>query len=169
MSIDLPAAATFLEANARLLDRRRAELVLGTGTRERVVAALRPYANADGGFGSALEPDVRGPHSEPTAALTALEVLAETGTLDSPATADLVRDVAAWVAGVAEAGGGVPFVVAATAEHPGGRGCGRHPAAPTSPSGSPGRCTGESCRGWAWVRRGAGRGWRRRSRSTPTA
>ncbi len=120
MSIDLPAAVTFVEANARLLDRRRAELVLGTGTRERVVAALRPYANADGGFGSALEPDVRGPHSEPTAALTSLEVLAEIGMLGSPTTADLVRGVAAWVAGVAEAGGGVPFVVAATAEHPRG-------------------------------------------------
>ncbi|GAB3074269.1 hypothetical protein [Nocardioides zeae] len=120
MSIDLPAAVAFVEANARLLDRRRAELLLGTGTRHRVVAALRPYANADGGFGSALEPDVRGPHSEPTAALAALEVLAEVGTLDDPATADLVRGVAAWVAGVAEAGGGVPFVVAATAEHPRG-------------------------------------------------
>lgn len=120
MSIDLPAAVAFVEANARLLDRRRTELLLGTGTRERVVAALRPYANADGGFGSALEPDARGPHSEPTAALAALEVLAEIGMLHAPATADLVRDVAAWVAGVAEAGGGVPFVVAATAQHPRG-------------------------------------------------
>lgn len=116
MSVDLEAAIRFLEANARLLERRRMQRLLLSGSGAAVRTALLAYANDDGGFGSALEPDVRGPHSEPTAALHALEVFAELDALDDPA----VGELAEWVAGVAEPDGGVPFVVPETASHPRG-------------------------------------------------
>ena len=47
-------------------------------------AALRAYRNADGGFGHALEPDLRGTVSQPGGDPTALEVLDEAGVLDDP-------------------------------------------------------------------------------------
>jgi hypothetical protein len=81
-----------------------------------VVAALRPYRNPDGGFAHALEPDVRGPESEPAAVLHALEALASVGLLDDP----MVRDAAAWVDGIAGPDGGVPFVMPAAAGYPRG-------------------------------------------------
>jgi hypothetical protein len=114
MTVDVTAAEAFVYANARLLDRRRTEVLLHGAPAGRVVDALRAYANDDGGFGSALEPDVRGPNSEPAAALHALEVLAGVGALDDP----MVSGLAKWVAGVAEADGGVPFVLPATAQYP---------------------------------------------------
>jgi hypothetical protein len=44
-----------------------------------VLNAVRAYCNPDGGFGHALEPDVRAPQSEPTATLRALDTLIELG------------------------------------------------------------------------------------------
>jgi hypothetical protein len=79
-----------------------------------VLDSLRAYRNADGGFGHALEPDVRAPESEPAATLHALEVLAEIAALDDP----MVLDAAAWVASIADSDGGVPFVLATAASHP---------------------------------------------------
>ena len=78
--------------------------------------SLRAYRNPDGGFGHALEPDVRAPESEPAAALHALDVLAEIGALDDP----MVADAAAWVATIADPDGGVPFVLPTAADHPHG-------------------------------------------------
>ncbi len=113
MSIDLPAAERFVYASARLLDRHRAAVLLHDAPAAPVLAALRPYRNADGGYGHALEPDARGPRSETTAALHALEVLAEVDAL-----ADPLADVSAWVASVAEPDGGVPFVLPSAAAYP---------------------------------------------------
>jgi hypothetical protein len=79
-----------------------------------VLDALRAYRNPDGGFGNALEPDVRGPESEPASTLHALEVLAEIDALDDP----LVADGAAWIATISDPDGGVPFVLPAAANYP---------------------------------------------------
>ena len=68
----------------------------------------------DGGFGRALEPDIRAPESESAATFDALAVLAEIGALDDP----MVGDAAAWVASIAEPDGGVPFSLPAAAAHP---------------------------------------------------
>lgn len=150
MPIDLAAAERFVLANARLLDRHRFAALRGTGSPERTLEALRPYRNADGGFGHALEPDVRSPDSEPTAALVALEVLLETGLVagaptqvgrpadggpPAPAGRDadgdaMVDGVADWVAGITGPDGGVPFVGPTTADHP------RGPWMVPSPGGS---------------------------------
>ena len=61
MTIDLDSARTFTYANARVLERHRVAALIDGAPAEPVVAALRAYRNPDGGFGHALEPDVRGP------------------------------------------------------------------------------------------------------------
>ena len=76
-------------ATARLLDRHRLAVLLHGAPSAPVLAALRAYRNPDGGFGHALEPDVRSPDSETTAALHALEVLSEIAALDDPMVADI--------------------------------------------------------------------------------
>jgi hypothetical protein len=114
MSVDVESAERFVLANARLLDRHRLAVLLHGAPVAPVLAALRAYRNPDGGFGHALEPDVRGPESEPAATLHALEVLGEIGALDDP----MVGDAAAWVAAIADPGGGVPFVLPTAAAHP---------------------------------------------------
>lgn len=48
---NLDDAAAFLTTHARPLDRRRFELLRGTGTPTAVVTALDAYRNGDGGYG----------------------------------------------------------------------------------------------------------------------
>ena len=59
MTIDLTAATGFMATHARVLDRRRFELLLGTGDPDAVLAAADGYRNPDGGYGWGLEPDLR--------------------------------------------------------------------------------------------------------------
>jgi hypothetical protein len=114
MPVDVDSAERFVLANARLLDRHRLAALLHGGPVAPVLAALRAYRNPDGGFGHALEPDVRSPESEPAATLHALEVLAGIGALED----QMVADAAAWVARIADPDGGVPFVLPTAAAHP---------------------------------------------------
>lgn len=107
MPVDLDAARRFMAHNARLLDRRRFDYLFGDGSPGAVVDALRPYANADGGFGQCLEPDLRAPISQPSATIYALEILTEAGAPDH----DLATGARAWLASIAARGGGLPFVV----------------------------------------------------------
>ena len=114
MAIDVAAAERFVLANARLIDALRLACLAHGGSPGPVLAALRAYQNPDGGFGHALEPDLRAPHSEPVAALHALDILAELNARD-----DAMVDAAArWVAGVADPDGGVPFVLPAALDFP---------------------------------------------------
>jgi|SRR5829696_1422224 len=114
MPIDIAAAERFVLAAARLLDRHRLAVLLHRAPREPVLAALRAYRNPDGGFGHALEPDVRSPDSEPAAVLHALGVLAEIDALDDP----MVAAAAGWIGAIAAPDGGVPFVMPTAAAHP---------------------------------------------------
>ena len=114
MSVDLATAEQFMHATARLLDRHRLAVLLHGAPVGPVLDALRAYRNADGGFGHALEPDVRDPASQPAATLHALEVLAEVDSLDDP----MVADAAAWSAAVARPDGALPFVLPTAADHP---------------------------------------------------
>jgi hypothetical protein len=114
MPIDVAAAAQFVLANARLLDRHRMAVLLHAGPVSPVLATLRAYRNPDGGFGHALEPDARGPESEPASTLHALEVFSEIGALDD----QMVTDAAAWIGEIAGADGGVPFVMPTAASRP---------------------------------------------------
>ncbi len=114
MSVDLAAAERFLLTNGRLLERHRLGVLLHDESAERVLAALRVYRNPDGGFGHALEPDLRAAHSEPLSTHAALAVLDEVGALQDP----MVADATTWIATIALPDGGVPFALPASADAP---------------------------------------------------
>ena len=103
---DLNAAAAFVAANARVLDRRRFQRLFEDGPTAPVRDAVAAYRNDDGGFGHALEPDCRAPGSQPAAAEMALRVLDEADAWDK----DLVRGACDWLMAVAPAEGGAAFV-----------------------------------------------------------
>jgi len=110
---DLTRAHDFLERHARLLDRQRFALLFDDGPAEPVVAAIRAYRNDDGGFGHALEPDLRAPSSQPIAALHALDGLAEGGAFGDP----MVDQLCDWLMTVSTPQGGVPFVLHSAEGH----------------------------------------------------
>jgi hypothetical protein len=104
MTIDLPAASAFMATTARLIDRRRFAARFEGGDRAGVLAALDAHRNADGGYGWALEPDVRLPESQPAAALHAFEILAEIAPATSPHGAALCD----WLETATLPDGGLP-------------------------------------------------------------
>jgi hypothetical protein len=108
---DFSAAAAFVAANARVLDRRRFQRLFEDGPAAPVRDAVAAYRNDDGGFGHALEPDCRAPGSQPAAVALALRMMDETEAWDE----DLVRGACDWLAAVAPAEGGAAFVEATLA------------------------------------------------------
>lgn len=113
---DLARAADFMRHNGRLIDRHRFAMHFRGGGAGPVLAALRPYENADGGYGHALEPDLRGEGSQPVPAQHALQFLHEAGADDDPA----VARTAGYVSSITAAGGGVPFVLPTVRDTPHG-------------------------------------------------
>ncbi|MEO3797262.1 hypothetical protein ABGB14_44275 [Nonomuraea sp. B10E15] len=103
----LDRARRYLDLNARLIDRLRFEALFGDGPRERVLDVLRCYQNADGGFGNALEPDLRGRGSQPEPVEVAFWILDELDAFDSP----MVPAACDYLAQVSAEDGGVPFVL----------------------------------------------------------
>ena len=73
----LSAATAFMATHARILDRRRFDVLVGDGAPEAVLAAVDGYRNPDGGYGWGLEPDLRSPESQPGGALHAFEAFVE--------------------------------------------------------------------------------------------
>lgn len=114
MSIDLDAAERFIHSNARLLERHVFTALVQHGPIDRVREALRPFRNADGGFGHGLEPDVRGPDSQPASVLQALATLAEVDALDDPIT----DQAANWLSTITGPDGGVPTVLPTATAYP---------------------------------------------------
>ena len=82
---DFDAAAAFIAANARVIDRRRFERLFAGGAAQPVRDAVAAYRNDDGGFGHALEPDCRAPGSQALAVEMALRILDEAGVWDGAA------------------------------------------------------------------------------------
>jgi len=107
MNIDLQAAQEFMATHARILDRRRYELLEGRTDPSEALAALDGYRNPDGGYGWGLEPDLRSPESQPGAALHAFEVFEEI----APATAPQAVALCDWLESVTLADGGLPFAL----------------------------------------------------------
>jgi hypothetical protein len=103
---DFDAAAAFVAANARVIDRRRFQRLFAGGPAGPVRDAVAAYRNDDGGFGHGLEPDCRAPDSQPAAVEMALRVLDEAGAWDE----GLVRGACDWLAATAPAEGGASFV-----------------------------------------------------------
>jgi hypothetical protein len=107
MTVDLAAARAFMAGHARLLDRRRFQLLIDEGDPDAVLAALDAYRNPDGGYGWGLEPDLRAPESQPGCALHAFEVLADA----NPATAKEAIQLCDWLLSVSLPDGGLPFAL----------------------------------------------------------
>jgi hypothetical protein len=105
--VDLDVASEFMAANARLLDRRRFDVVLHGAPPEGALAALSAYRNADGGYGWGLEADLRDTRSQPGPALHAFEVFEDI----IPATTPRAVELCDWLASVALADGGLPFAL----------------------------------------------------------
>ena len=72
-------AADYLRNEARPLERALFAHHFEGGGRTAVLAALVPYQNADGGFGRALEPDMRAEASSVVATTVALDILRRVG------------------------------------------------------------------------------------------
>ncbi|MET0344581.1 MAG: hypothetical protein ABW252_26440 [Polyangiales bacterium] len=92
---------------ARLLERLRFQHAFRGGPREPVIRALLAYQNTDGGFGHALEPDFRGPVSQPLGSDSALRLVLALGASEPALIADTLR----YLRAITTADGGVPNVV----------------------------------------------------------
>jgi hypothetical protein len=103
--VDLDAAADFMATHARLLDRRRFDVVVRDAAPDAALAALEAHRNPDGGYGWGLEPDLRSTSSQPGPALHAFEVFEDV----APATSPRAIELCDWLGAHALCDGGVPF------------------------------------------------------------
>jgi hypothetical protein len=102
---DFDAAAGFLAARARVLDRRVFQRLFRGGAADPVRDAVAAYRNDDGGFGHALEPDLRTPASQPAAVEMAFRIMNLADAWDE----SLVRAATDWLVTVAPPEGGTTF------------------------------------------------------------
>ncbi len=105
--VDLDAASRFMATHARLLDRRRFDVVLHDAPPDGALGALSGYRNRDGGYGWGLEADLRDTRSQPGAALHAFEVFEDV----IPATSPRAVELCDWLASVSLPDGGLPFAL----------------------------------------------------------
>jgi hypothetical protein len=111
--IDLDAAEAFLETHARLVERLLFAHRFRDGNAEPVLHVLQGYQNEDGGFGHALEPDLRGPESQPIHVDTALRILDEVGL----APPEIVARACTYLQSVSSPEGGVPAILESVTRH----------------------------------------------------
>ena len=90
------AARAFLLSEGRPLEQALYRYHFEAGDAAAVIAVLEPYCIPDGGFGHALEPDLRTPDSSVLASTTALQTLRS---VSAPADHPLVRGALDWLAG----------------------------------------------------------------------
>ena len=111
---DFDAAADFLAARARVLDRRVYQRLFADGAAGPVRDAVAAYRNADGGFGHALEPDLRTWTSQPAAVEMALRVMDLADAWDERLAGEAID----WLASVAPAAGGAGFALPTLSDGP---------------------------------------------------
>jgi len=111
---DFDAAAGFMAGRARVIDRRVFQRLFQGGSPGPVRDAVAAYRNDDGGFGHALEPDVRTPGSQPAATEMALRVMDLTDEWDTA----MVTGAIDWLASIAPAEGGTAFAEPSVADAP---------------------------------------------------
>ncbi|HEU5014581.1 MAG TPA: hypothetical protein VFT66_18800 [Roseiflexaceae bacterium] len=109
----LSRAGDFIWRNARLIDRHLFAFHFHDGSGDAVLQALRAYQNADGGFGNALEPDIRCPDSQPVPVQHALEYL-EVVVADRV----MVQRACDFLTTITTDAGGVPFVLPSVNKYP---------------------------------------------------
>jgi hypothetical protein len=110
----LEKAKKFIYQNGRLLDRARYEYFFENGSKEAVLSSLRAYQNDDGGFGHALEPDIRCPQSQPVATEFALSVMDEIDLFDP----SIVQGIVRFLKHIAVKTGGFPFALKSLNDYP---------------------------------------------------
>ncbi len=76
-SRQLQEIAAYLRRNARAVDLARFNFHFCNGDTSDVLAALAPYQNEDGGYGKAIEPDLRLPQSTAIGTLAAFQCIGE--------------------------------------------------------------------------------------------
>ncbi|MFI9066530.1 hypothetical protein ACIGQE_32470 [Streptomyces sp. NPDC053429] len=113
----LARAERFIWLTARVLEQRRFAFHFLGGDADGVDAALGAYLGADGGYGHALDPDLRGPLSQPLHAAYALRVLDALGRCGGRRVEQLCGHLAA----VSTSDGALPVVSPAPAGHPAAR------------------------------------------------
>jgi hypothetical protein len=113
-SPNLDRATEFIWRTARLLDRLRLAYHFQGGSPTAVLTALRPYQNEDGGFGHALEPDIRAPLSQPQPVEVALRLLDEIDAMADP----MVKAACDYLMTITTPDGGVPFVLPSVRAYP---------------------------------------------------
>lgn len=107
-------AQKFIHRNGRLLERRWMEHLFEGGSKNAVIAALRAYQNDDGGFGHALEPDIRDPHSQPIPTEVALHIMDELDLFD----ASILSGILQYLESITLPGGGVPRALCSVNHYP---------------------------------------------------
>jgi hypothetical protein len=116
---NIQSAQDFLWKNARLIDRRRFAYHFLNEPANLVISALQAYQNSDGGFGNALEPDKRDPHSQPVDVQVAFNLLDKIGMMGDPEVQrTLVLPACDFLAAVTTAEGGVPFALPTVRDYP---------------------------------------------------
>jgi hypothetical protein len=161
--LNLEGAHEFLWTHARLLERRIFEHRFLEGSAEAVERAVDAYRNADGGFGQALEPDCRTPHSQPEAMRWALAVLDATGCLNE----ERALGCADWLASVSTPDGGVPFCLTSVDGYPKAPWWKAVPEADLNPTGSLVGLLRRHAPDHPWVRRAAEWCWERALAGVP--
>ena len=104
-------ARNFIWHNARTLEQRWFEHAFDGGNADAVVRAVLAYRNDDGGYGHGLEPDHRGPTSQPLHALRALQMFAEVS------ASEQAESVLGWLEATCP-DGTVPFGMSTSQGHP---------------------------------------------------
>src|SRR3954451_5073671 len=106
-AMNIEKASAFMTTHARIIDRRRFDLVTGKGDPDALLSALAAYRNDDGGYGWGLEPDLRSPESQPAGALHAFEAMADA----APATTPRALELCDWLESATPPDGGLPFAL----------------------------------------------------------
>jgi hypothetical protein len=99
-------AAEFIWRNARLVERAQFALAFAGGSKDSVRQAVAAYQNTDGGFGNALEGDLRAPESTAVSSEMAMVMLWESEVRDMA----IAARVCSYLASIAEPGGRVPII-----------------------------------------------------------
>ncbi|MER5730467.1 hypothetical protein ABT084_19390 [Streptomyces sp. NPDC002138] len=110
----LARAERFIWLTARVLEQRRFAFHFLGADADAVDTALGSYLNGDGGYGHALDPDLRGPLSQPLHSVHALRVLDSLGRCSGRRIEQLCRHLT----GVSTADGALPVAVPSPRTYP---------------------------------------------------
>ena len=109
----LERAEAFIWKNARLLERQLFAYHFKNDSPESVRAILLAYQNKDGGFGHALEPDIRCPDSQPVPVEHALKILDTIGFDEQ-----IAKQACDYLTTISTPEGGVPWLLPSAHAYP---------------------------------------------------